>query len=184
MNGIHQQIELHLNELHKDKNVDALRRASHLAEDIHPDSVHDIARKRELRQSKLEALLTVLAGIDQELDPAFDPKDLPLLTVAPPVVGGVVLDSGIAPQHVKDPKVRKMYEEAIAQNHEKAKRYGFQTAVRRLDRELTLEVERIIAEPHSTTEQGQREIGEAVERIVKNRDRKARLKELLNKKQA
>jgi len=181
MTNIHRQVDQDLQDLHKNKSLDALRRASSLAESIKPETVAGVEQRRELRRSRLNALLKILAAIDQEIDPAFDPKDVPSSTVAPPVIDGVVLDSGIDPKHIKNPKVRKAYEQAIDRNAQKARRYAFQTGLRKIDAELMTEVRRIISGPYAATEPGRQEIRQALEKVLQEPDRRVQLEEVLNK---
>jgi hypothetical protein len=182
MSQIHQQIQQELERFHKDKILDALREAANRAESIVPDAAQGVEERRELRRARLAELLTVLAAIDEEADPAFDPADVPSLSVTPPIVHGVVLDSGIDPKHVKDPQARQEYEQAIARNAEKSRRYKFQSGLRRIDEELTRFVTRIIDEPYTATEAGRHEVQEALQKYLKNKSRKASFEKLLDNK--
>lgn len=179
MNHLHQQIKQDLEKFHKDKSLVALQEAANRAESIVPDSAKGVAERDELRRARLIALLMVLAAVDEESDPSFDPSDVPSLSVTPPVVHGVVLDSGIDPKHVKDPQARKEYEQAIARNAEKSRRYNFQIGLRRIDDEVMGFVTQSVNGQWGTTEAGRQEIQKAVNEYVKNEKRKACIEELL-----
>jgi hypothetical protein len=73
--------------------------------------------------------LAVLGRLQRELDPGFDPADVPLLNV--PVPGGD-LPPGVAEEDVDDPVVRQRYAQAVAANRAHAERYAGQVEVRRL----------------------------------------------------
>jgi hypothetical protein len=182
MSQIHQQIQRDLEKFHTEKSLDALRGATNRAESIAPDAAKAVEERRGLRRTRFGEMLTVLAAIDEEIDPSFDPSDVPSLSVTPPVVRGAVLDSGIDPKHIKDPEVRHEYEQAIARNAEKSARYKFQSGLRRIDDELMGFVTRSIGEPYAATEAGRQEIQEALQKYLKNESRKARLRELLDNK--
>ena len=70
--------------------------------------------------------LAVLGRLERELDPAFDPEDVPLLNV--PVPGGGL--AGVAAEDVEDPVVRQRYAQAVAENEAHAQRYAAQVDVR------------------------------------------------------
>jgi hypothetical protein len=181
MSEVHGRIEAALQNFHKQKDLEALKQALALAQTIRPESASGVEERRELRRSRFGELLTILAAIDAETDPSFNPKDVPSSTVAPPLSGGVILDSGIDPKHVKDPRARAEYERAIAANAQKAKRYEFQTGLRRINEDASAEVEKAFHDPYAATERGQQEMKAAIERLIENPARKASLLENLEK---
>ena len=79
------------------------------------------------KKTKLKSLLFVLNIIDLKRDAKFDPNDMPLLNVAPPDGSG--LDSGMDPDQIKDPILKKEYLDAIEKNHVKAENYNFQSGL-------------------------------------------------------
>jgi hypothetical protein len=108
----------------------ALRRASvlppaaelHLLE--HVWAVPTVDRREFARR-----WLAVLGQLERELDPGFDPADVPLLNV--PVRGGG-LPAGVAEEDVQDPVVRQRYAQAVAENRAHAERYAGQVEASRL----------------------------------------------------
>jgi len=82
------------------------------------------------RRSKLELWLKAINAVDQMLDPAFNPSDVPQMNIALP---GVPMDSGVDPSAIKDPTLRARYEKALKENAAKAERYRVQTRLRKID---------------------------------------------------
>ncbi|MQA36761.1 hypothetical protein [Rugamonas aquatica] len=96
-------------------------------------------------KDKLALLLAIFGALDAEIAPDFDPDEVPELTVEPPPESG--LPAGVAPSSIKDPKVRKAYEESLAANSLKNQRYRYQYALRQEDLRAEAEIEKIIAPP-------------------------------------
>jgi len=71
----------------------------------------------------------------------------------------------------------------MEQNSLKARRYAFQNGLRRVDHELTGEVDKMIREPYAATEQGKRAIKEAIARLIKNTSRRVNLEQVLDQNQ-
>jgi hypothetical protein len=90
---------------------------------------HVMAVPADDRPEFAERWLTALGRLERELDPEFDPADVPLLNV--PVPGGD-LPVGVAEEHVQDPAVRQRYAQAVAENRAHAERYERQVDARRL----------------------------------------------------
>ena len=179
MSELHGKIDTDLKEFHKRKSLDPLRSAVALAQGIQPRPGASVAERRKLRDSRLVEMLTILDAIDVELDRTFDPSDTPSSSVTPPVVNGVVLDSGIDPKHVKDPQVRAAYEQAIAKNNEKARKYAFQKGLQQIDNDVTREVHRMLSDPYNAPEQTRHTTRETISRLIKDPQRRAGLLQIL-----
>lgn len=82
------------------------------------------ARKKDV-EIRLHAWKRLIGAIEA----TWDPNDLPLINVTPPPATG--LPSGVAPEAIKDPKLRAEYEAAIQKNSEKAQRYREQYTLRK-----------------------------------------------------
>jgi hypothetical protein len=81
------------------------------------------------RERKARLLLRALQVIDERVDPKFGgPGDSPTLNLAPRETGAA---GEVDPKTIKDPEVRRRYEEDLRRNAEKLKRSNFQTAFRR-----------------------------------------------------
>ncbi|MDI6810043.1 MAG: hypothetical protein QME66_13945, partial [Candidatus Eisenbacteria bacterium] len=90
------------------------------------------------REAKLALWLKALDKIYKTEDPTFDPEDVPHENVAPPP--GTVVSAGASPDAIKDPELRKQYEQAIKANAEKAERYRLQKKLREIDKRWSLMV--------------------------------------------
>jgi hypothetical protein len=84
----------------------------------------------KLRKKQVELYLHAMTRISKSIDPKWDPADLGALNVAPPPETG--LPSGVAPEAIKDERLRKEYEQALRANTEKHKRNREQIVARDL----------------------------------------------------
>ncbi len=79
------------------------------------------------RREKTELWLHAVRRLEKETDPSFDVNDrknLPSVNLTPPFETG--LPSGAPPSAIKDPRLRRQYETAIADNERKAQRVNKQ----------------------------------------------------------
>lgn len=137
----------------KTKNVDYIERAVQALESADPPGSQP--KRRELT----EGWLHVLAAIDQESDPHFDPDDLPLGSVKPPSRGGIgSYPSGIDPKAIADPALRAEYEKALAKNQEKAEKYSYQRGLRLADSQATPDFEKVIHRDYTSSNADQTEL--------------------------
>ena len=81
------------------------------------------------------------------IDPNWDPNQTPFDNIVPPEATG--LPSGIAPEAIKDPKLRAEYEAAIKRNRENAERYGEQYGLRKWLKRFPRSAERYIIMAYS-----------------------------------
>jgi len=165
--------------------LSAIENALHEADAITLTTADDEIDRKRLRSAKLSSWLAILNDVDRSEDAKFDPKDVPAATVAPPPSGRVVLDSGIDPASIKDPGVRRRYEEAIAANSVKAERYKFQSTLRTIDERVLSRIDRYIKAEYRVTgpessPDDQREVGEAVASLVASASRKVQLARLIS----
>ena len=115
---------------------------------------HVVAVPTHDRREFAQRWLSVLGRLEREIDPKFDPADVPLLNV--PVPGGA-LPAGVAAEHVPDPALRQRYAEAVAANKAHTERYARQVDVRRLLSRFRPSAHRFLVasygqEPDGTTE--------------------------------
>lgn len=96
------------------------------------------------RRLAAEVLIHTWQRISASLDKDFDTDDKPFINLAPPRETG--LPSGVAPKAIKDPILRKKYEQAIADNAKKAKYYSEQSQLRMLDKHFSEKAERYLRE--------------------------------------
>jgi hypothetical protein len=107
----------------------------------------DDRQYRAARQDALELWLRLLDLLDRNFDSAFDPDDIPPKMVRPPALPDPSqgsLPPGASPSLIADPKVRAEYEQAIAANRAKIRRYRLQIVFRQVDKDLRHDVRKAI----------------------------------------
>lgn len=87
---------------------------------------HDADSKKR----KLNLYLELIAQINEVADPSFIDWKLPMLNVSVP--GHPFYNSGMAPESIKDPDVRKRYEDAIEENIKYTKLFNKEAEVHAL----------------------------------------------------
>jgi hypothetical protein len=162
-------------EFEKEKEPAKLQEAADLLVEVDLAKEAEGLKRLALRRETLQAWLAVLASIDQNLDPHFNPNDAPSVSVTPPPSGGAQLPPGADPSKIADPKARQQYEAAIKANKEKAERHRLQTLLRRLDEKLTPKVERFIRLSYTTVAGDQRELNDTVKKLIQNPQRASAL---------
>ena len=111
-----------------------------------PDPAAALARAR-LRVANWTA---ILARFKRDLDPDFDPDHPPPLTVEPPEVGGVQYPPGVRPSDIKDPKARREYETAIANNSERVQRFSAAVKLREAHEAILERAAESLRDAHET----------------------------------
>lgn len=99
------------------------------------------------RRKDVEIRLHAWKRLIDAIDTIWDPNDLPVSNVVPPLSTG--LPSGVAPEAIKDPKLRAKYEAAIEENRQKAERYGEQYKLRKWLKRFPQGAERYIIQAYS-----------------------------------
>jgi hypothetical protein len=97
-----------------------------------------------LRVQIIKYRLHVWQSINKNIDLTWDPKDTPVLNVAPPVG-----ESGMSPDAIADPKLRAEYKDAIEANRKKAERYSQQSDARKFQRIYLPRLQHAIADAYS-----------------------------------
>lgn len=164
-----------LAEFEQTREPENLQAASDLLEEVDLSQETEGLKRLALRRETLQLWLSLLAAIDNHLDPAFDPADVPSVSVTPPPSGGVQYPPGVDPSVIAEPQARRQYEAMIEQNRQKAERYRLQTRLRRLDEKLMPKVERFIRLSYTTVPGDQRELSETVRKLIPNPQRAAPL---------
>jgi len=133
-----------------------------------------------VRRDGLALWLRLLHTLDQNLDPAFDPADVPATKVQPPPIpGGGVPPPGADPATIPDPKARAEYQKAVAANRAKAENYRLQNLLRQMDERIAPRAEGFIRTAFAPDAADRAEVAAAVGAVVKNAARKAKLLKLV-----
>jgi hypothetical protein len=164
-----------LAEFEQKKEPLCLQTAADLLQGIDLAKEKDAMKRLALRRETLETWLALLALIDQNLDPNFNPQDLPSTGVSPPRVGNVSYPPGVDPSVIADPQARARYEEALKRNQEHAENYRIQTWLMRFNESMSPKAERFVRMSYTTVPGDQREVAETVKKLIKNPQRASAL---------
>lgn len=99
------------------------------------------------RRVEAKAKLHAWKRLHESIDPSWDPEDRPSLNV--PLPAGANFPRGVAPEAIKDPKLRAEYEAAIEKNQVKARRYSEQHRLRNLRMSHEKRIERYLINAYS-----------------------------------
>ena len=99
--------------------------------------------------------IRVLHFINLEIDNEFDFNDPAAINVSPP---WGPYPSGISPDSIKEPQLRKEYERLIAKNREKGKKYNFQSKLKMHNERLLNKMELFFAEAYSKSPESVKEL--------------------------
>lgn len=113
------------------------------------------------------------------IDPTWDPNDLPVSNVVPPLATG--LPSGVAPEAIKDPKLRAEYEAAIEKNRQKAERYNEQYSLRKWQKRFPKVAERYIVRAYSKPPFNLEEMKQYLEKYIADTKTKDRILDAVTK---
>lgn len=137
----------------------------------------DATARSQERRLRLDLWLRAIDKIDRTIDKKWDPRDLPQENVAPPVGAG--LPAGVTPSAIKDPQLRKQYEEALKANAEKADRYRLQQLLRRLDKEWSRQMLAYVKSQYTLTGQDAVEVTDLLDKTLSDAQRKKEIKKAL-----
>lgn len=178
------EVQVRVKEFEAELEPERLREAYMALENVSLVQETDPKSRTQLRTNALSLWLHLLQLLDRFLDSKFNPDDVPeLLVEPPPMSGGVVLRPGADPALIDDPKARADYENAIAANRAKADRYRLQIDLRRLEERISPRAEAFIRNAYTSVPGDQEALKTAIDRIMQNPQRKARLLKLLTPSQ-
>ena len=160
-----------------------------------PVSVYEILDSVEAAESAMPAgdaaarklavsrRLRFFAALDRNIDPMWNPKDVPPHGVPPPPGWhGMVYSSGeVDPEKIPDPEVRAQYVQALKANKAAQQRYSVQLQLRRIDERAMRFFERFLSDRYPNTEQDRQEFEELLAVSPVNEIRKERLRALMAK---
>jgi hypothetical protein len=128
------EVRLKLEQFAKDNaDYEPLLSAQKLSASLNPRG--DKTHLTKLDEECLRLQLKVLLALANARDPHYDrdaPENIVYMNLAPPLTkGNEAMVSGMDPKGIKDPEVRKAYEDAIAQNHRRAEKLNREMAISR-----------------------------------------------------
>jgi len=127
--------------------------------------------------------LRFLAALDRNIDPHWDPKNLPVHGVPLPSEHRVVFPSGeVDPATIPDPVQRAEYVKALKANRDYASHYDVQFQLRRIDERATRDLQRLIAEKYAGSERRQ-QFEDLLAASPVSESRKERLRAFMAKEQ-
>jgi hypothetical protein len=146
-----------------------------------PSSISDAAWT-EGRREKALLWLQAWQRLEKEFDPSFDLNDRrnrPSMTIAPPLESN--LPSGVAPEAIKDPKVRAEYEKAIAENEAKKIRVNKQIALHSGQKPFIQNAEKNLVKMYSQAPYDTNELKAYLNTYVSDRSERERIVDEVNK---
>lgn len=166
-----------------DLETERLRRASISLDSISIPLEPNPKLRTQLRLNSLQAWLQLNELIQTHLDPLFNPKDLPEVSVQPPPTSaGVIYPPGADPNVIDDPNKRAAYVNAIAAGRAKADRYRLQTDLHRFGPYAEQRMEAFVHSSYSATKADESDFQSAVNKMVTDPTRKKHLLSLLSTK--
>lgn len=131
--------------------------------------------RKQIRALKLNLRLVLLNTFDNNFDPAFNAGENIGRYVRPPSGVGQFF-SGMSPEVIKDPKLRREYKDAIKKNEEKIANYTFQTWIRRRKPRLLKEIAVYVIQKYSTEAQDIGEVTKAINTFISDKKTRAAIK--------
>ena len=101
-----------------------------------------------LRKHHAQLWLHAWQRLGSSIDPSVDINEV--LPLHPPLPPGVDLPEGVAPEAIKDPALRKQYEDAIRDHNQRAERIITQRRVRKLYDSFSKDAERYLIVAYSS----------------------------------
>jgi hypothetical protein len=135
----------------------------------------------EARKRGLALWLFFFAALDRNIDPQWDPKEVPVTGVIPPPSHGIAYPSGVSPSAISDPVARAEYEQALKASKDHAERYRVQLLLRRIDERATAAVERLLGEKYAGSREDWQEFEEILASAQMSDVRKQRLRSFMPK---
>lgn len=160
----------------KEKEPERLREAAIELENVDLRRVYEAKPRRKLRAQAMDLWLSIVQTIDKNLDPAFDAEDVPAMKAMPPrLKDGTQLPPGADPKAIDDPQARQEYEKAIKETRAKQERYLIQSQLAELNETITAKFEAFIRRDYGDTTEDRNEVHDAVEKGIRNDERKQKL---------
>jgi len=116
-----------------------------------------------LRNQILQYRLRLWQRIENVIDPNWDPNDLPAMNISPPGQHGY--SSGVAPESIKEPDIRRQYEAALEANRQKGERYRTQRSARKLRDRYSRSLKKAIADAFKMQPVSQQDLDKLKEQL-------------------
>lgn len=169
-----------IEDFEKEMEPERLREAYLLLENVDLTQENHLRKLHRVRAECLSVWLKMIQLLDRYLDPAFNPDDvIETLVQPPPTLKGVVYPPGTDPKLIDDPKARAKYEQDIAANQEKLRKYRIQIYLNRLNDSISSGTKKFILSSFNSSPSEQFEVKLAIEKIIKNQTRKEDLLRLI-----
>jgi hypothetical protein len=137
------------------------------------------------RELKTKLWLRLLGQISRVRNTHFDfkaPENMYYANVAPPLDPSnprtFSYEAGTDPRYIKEPDIRKAFEETIQKNHQKALRFGFELRLKRLDEECNESAMRYFNSVYAKTQQDAKELVQCLE-VLTDANHRAQMKDQL-----
>lgn len=169
-----------LQDWEKEKGVESLRKLKLSIMNLdRKKMVDDSISLKDTTNMKLKLLFLFLNTVDKNYDKNFDFDDVPSLNIAPQGA----YPSGIAPETIKEPKIRKQYEEDIKKNAIKSENYSFQFKLQRLRTTGLNDITKYVDWNYSKTPEDIKEANRMIDENISDEKTKTELKELLKEQE-
>jgi hypothetical protein len=154
MNSKSEHILNSLGTFHKSKNIQTLIQVINEIENLGKFQEPSSKEWPKVRKVEAELWFRVLQSVKKEIYQNHNLDKSPQINVAPPGP----YPSGIAPESIKEPEIRKEYEKAIAENKAKAQRYNSQYKLRDIKKRLSKKLENFMVNAYSKAPQSTDEL--------------------------
>jgi hypothetical protein len=168
LESANQQVAESIEAFRKTSDVADLRKAADNVDRIFVRTYRPPDERRHARTAKLGLWLTVLDALDSAEDPKWNPADVPAARISipdTPMKPGVPVRSA---EGIADPEVRRKYDQAVAANAEKTRRYRLQKELRQLDAILTRRADAYITAEYPKSPESLVEMDKTVARYLNN----------------
>lgn len=146
-----------------------------IAMDLAPKDTAANADSEWAKERSLKSRLWLHAWqrLESERDKNFNFDDRPFINVTPPRETG--LPSGVAPEAIKDAKLRARYQAELTANAEKAEVYNRQYALREIGKSFPQKAESYIVGAYSKPPRNANELGQLLNQYVADSETRQRI---------
>ena len=164
------------------KDVEEMEQANETIKTLWTGQKDGVKNWKDLRAAQAKLWLRLINHADQRIDPKFDINDDPVWNVSLPEGVPIPEEGFIAgqdPGAIKDPEIRRQYEEAIKKNEQENDRRRFQHGLRRMKEELLRTLKIHIENFYGKTVEELREIDQLMEAEISDKTKIAAIKSVI-----